>query len=634
MLFVLSLAALAVAPAIFKSVSQRPPMAALLDGFVLVSVSGLVCLHVLPEAIKNGGWIVGLVALIGLALPALLEKVLHRVHASVHRGTVLIVALGLALHAFFDGMALSAHAHGVHAYSHGGGHDHLALAVLVHRLPAALLIWSAARPVGVRFGWVLLGLIGAATTAGYLAVDWVHVHEGWALIDGLVAGALLHVALSAHGHWRSADAAEGHGHADHQCGAHCDHAHEHDHHDHGHHDHAHHGHHEHAHHDHAHHGHGHHHTHGPAPHAGWAGSGALLAAGLLVWLGGLDATFAGDGLSFVDTFVTLAFESAPALLFAFVGAGLVHGLLTPASTRWISRGAAPTQAMKGMAFGLPLPICSCGVLPLYEGLVRGGVPTTAGIAFLVATPELGLDAALISIPLLGGELTVARLIAAALVALLAAMAMGRVLRLKQPIKAPVADEAPVESRAERIRAGLRFGLFDLVDHTLPWVLVGLAVAAICEPMLAHAGLRGLPAGIDVLLFALLGAPIYVCATGATPLAAVLIHAGVSPGAALAFLLTGPATNVTTFGVLARLHGRRGAVLFGVGVLVLAVTVGLLVNLAVPAPQVPALHQAAAAQPSVTQMVSLALLGLLFLSALFRQGPRGLIGQVTDAVHVH
>lgn len=335
-----------------------------------------------------------------------------------------------------------------------------------------------------------------------------------------------------------------------------------------------------------------------------------------------------------STFMALLLESAPALVLAFVGAGLVRGLLTPASTRWIGRGGPALQATKGMAFGLPLPVCSCGVLPLYESLVRAGVPVTAGLAFLVATPELGLDAILISIPLLGGELTVVRLIVAAIVALLAALALGRVLRLRSGLATPPVDDAAPLDRATRVKAGLRFGLGELVDHTLPWVLVGLAVAAICQPLLAHAGLEALPAGLDVLIFALIGAPLYVCATGATPLAAVLIFAGVSPGAAIAFLLTGPATNVTTFGVLARLHGKRGAALFGVGMLGLAVGAGLLVNLVVPTPTLPPLNLGAAHHPSLIQMISLGLLGLMLLASLFRQGPRGLIGQITQGVHAH
>lgn len=659
MLLVTSLAALLVAPLIFKAIAREARAGALLDGFVVVAVSGLVCLHVLPEAIGRGGWLVGAAAVVGLALPGLLERVLHRLHASVHRGTVLLVAVGLALHAFFDGLALSAHGHGEHAHAHGGGHDHLGLAVVFHRLPEALLIWSVARPVSRRFAWALLSCIGVATLGGFFAPEFttIHVDQGWALVDGLVAGALLHVALAAHGHWQPHADAHGrdahrrhdhahHGHAHHH--AHHDHAHpDHAHHDHAHHDHAHHdhAHHAHAHHDHAHHTHAHHDHDGDPPaeeaeqvaadapeNPMWSAIGAVLAVGMLAVLGGVDAGFPGDGLSFVDTFVTLAFESAPALLFAFVGAGLVRAFLAPGSTAWISRGPAALQATKGMAFGLPLPVCSCGVLPLYEGLVRAGVPTTAGVAFLIATPELGLDAILISIPLLGGELTLARIAAAAVVALLAALLIGRLLPMRAPVERSAAT--PSIPRGARLRAGLRFGLVDLVDHTLPWVVLGLGVAAVCEPVLAHAGLRALPAGVDVLLFALIGAPLYVCATGATPLAAVLIHAGVSPGAALAFLLTGPATNLTTFGVLARLHGRRGAALFGIGVLGLAVGVGLLVNLALPAPLVPPLHQAAASHASPLQVVCLAALGLLLLGALFRQGPRGIIRQITDAVHVH
>ncbi|MGK0362406.1 MAG: uncharacterized membrane protein YraQ (UPF0718 family) [Bradymonadia bacterium] len=630
MLLLVSLATLALAPAIFKAIARLPPAAALLDGFVVVAVTGLVCLHVLPEAMERAGWLAGAAAVVGLVLPTLLEKLLHGLHTSVHRGTVLLVAFGLAVHAFFDGLALSAHGIEVNEQAHAQ-HDHLGLAVVFHRLPAALLIWSAARPVSRRFAWALLSCIGAATVLGFFAAGWAHPGEGWAIVDGLVAGALLHVALAAHGHWLPAETeARAHDHAHHSH----DHAqHDHAQHDRAQHDHAQHDHaqHDHAQHDHAQHDHAHEHHAKPAPSFPvFAGTGALLAIGMLLMLG--EAQDAEDTLS--STFMALLFESAPALVLAFVGAGLVRGLLTPASTRWISQGGAALQATKGMAFGLPLPVCSCGVLPLYEGLVRGGVPVTAGLAFLIATPELGLDAILISVPLLGGELTVVRLIAAAVVALLAAVILGRVLRLRSGVELPAADARDDTDRATRIKEGLRFGLGELVDHTLPWVLVGLAVAAICQPLLAHAGLQNLPGGIDVLLFALIGAPIYVCATGATPLAAVLIYAGVSPGAAIAFLLTGPATNVTTFGVLARLHGRRGAALFGVGVLGLAVLAGLLVNLVVPMPTLPPLNLAGAHQPSLTQMISLGVLGLMFLASLLRQGPRGLIGQITQGVHAH
>ena len=85
-----------------------------------------------------------------------------------------------------------------------------------------------------------------------------------------------------------------------------------------------------------------------------------------------------------DTFLALAAASAPALLLAYLGAALLMAFLTPATAAWLDGGRGAGQALRGVGYGLPLPICSCGVLPVYERLVRGGAPATAALAFLVA----------------------------------------------------------------------------------------------------------------------------------------------------------------------------------------------------------------------------------------------------------
>jgi hypothetical protein len=108
---------------------------------------------------------------------------------------------------------------------------------------------------------------------------------------------------------------------------------------------------------------------------------------------------------------------------------------------------------------------------------------------------------------------------------------------------------------------------------------------------------------------------------------VLIHKGLSPGAALAFLLTGPATNATTFGVLSRLHGPRIAVAFGAGMALLTVGLGLAVNLALPHIEGIALYEAASQEPSLIQVVSLAALTLVLALSVLRQGPRGFVAQI-------
>src|SRR5205085_2800631 len=132
-------------------------------------------------------------------------------------------------------------------------------------------------------------------------------------------------------------------------------------------------------------------------------------------------------------------------------------------------------------------------------------------------------------------------------------------------------------------------------HSGPWVLAGLGAAAVLEPFLRVDALAALPPALQLPLFALLGVPVYVCAAGATPLIAVLIHKSVSPGAALAFVITGPAMSYDTLVTLARLHGRRTAAWFAAAVLALALGLGLAANALLHTSQFP-LHQATARAP--------------------------------------
>ena len=138
----------------------------------------------------------------------------------------------------------------------------------------------------------------------------------------------------------------------------------------------------------------------------------------------------------------------------------------------------------------------------------------------------------------------------------------------------------------------------------------------------------MPTVLQLPLFALIGIPLYVCASGATPIAAIAIHKGISPGAGLAFLLAGPATNITTFGILSRIHGKRVAVAFGVVVTMGAIAAGLAVDLL--AIEVLAnLHQHDHHEGSLLQWGALTALAALFVVSLFRQGPRGVVGQITS-----
>ncbi len=564
-LWLLSLGVLLLGPALLAWV-QRAPLwlqtTAMqgMDGFVLVSVAGIVLADVLPHALGEAGiWAVPLV-LLGLLGPSLAERWLHRAAERVHAVALLLGMAGLVLHATLDGVALAS----------GDARPQLATAVLLHRLPEGLTIWWLLRPTyGRRIAGLALALVAAATILGMWAGPST-VPDGAAigLIESLVAGSLLHVVM----------------HRPHPL------------------------------------------IHVAQGYRGRFASGVGGLAGLAV----VAALLGHDphGEMAAQGFLHFLLESAPALLLAYLFAGVVQAMLPAASAAWMRRGGAFSQAVRGVLFGLPLPICSCGVVPVYRSLMMQGVPAAAGLAFLVATPELGLDAILLSWPLLGGRMAVTRLVAAACVALGVGWLVGRNL---PPLHAHHGQSTLPQKNTQawpaRLRQGLLLGFGEIVDHTGPWLLLGLILAALAEPELKAGLLTHLPPGLDVPLFALLGMPLYVCASGATPLVAVLVAHGVSPGAGLALLLTGPATNVSTFGVLARLHGTPTALRFGAVMAALAIAAGYVCNQVLGAYHVPEMTVDAHDALHSVQRVCAWLLAVLFAASALRQGARGFLGQV-------
>jgi hypothetical protein len=194
----------------------------------------------------------------------------------------------------------------------------------------------------------------------------------------------------------------------------------------------------------------------------------------------------------MQTLGVLVLESAPALLLGYALAGVVPFLLTPTRTTALGRGGKFMQSLRGVAFGLPLPVCSCGVLPIYESLIRRGAPPAAAMAFFVATPELGLDAVLLSVPLLGSSLTIARIVAAFVVAVLVALIVGRHFDNNSAIEAEEAVAESGEGWSARVKAGLRFGFVEVFDHTMPWIALGIVIAALAEPLLSHGALASVP----------------------------------------------------------------------------------------------------------------------------------------------
>ena len=567
-LLLLSIATLLLGPWLYRLWSQGHALSSVVDGFVFVAISGMVLFLILPGSVENGGWYALAWATAGALGPTLSERVFRGSEHRFHNLALVLGLVGIAFHGMLDGAALA-----------DGGQTagtFLPLAVILHRFPVGLAIWWLVRPkFGLRPAAAVIALVIISTILGYSVGGVMLEHASLravAWFEAFVAGALVHVVVHRHQHEATRGVAE----------------------------------------------------------RRLEGVGALTGLALLIFLLITETTVVNSPPQMATAFLGLALESAPALLLAYLMAGFMSVLLPRSSVEWMRRGSAGMQALRGMTVGLPLPICSCGVVPLYRTLIKRGAPMTAAMAFLVATPELGLDAIFLSIPLLGGTMTVVRVLGAVIVALSVGWLVAR-------FSPGVANRSLPQHEADEEAAGngvvgtvgraIRIGFGEVVDHTAPWIILGLLIAAVATPMVETGLLGRIPRGLDVVFFAVIGMPIYVCAAAATPLVAVLLAGGVSPGAALAFLLTGPATNVTTFGVLAQLHGRRTALTFSLTIIGLSLALGWIVNAVIPQVSGLPVAEMTPEGASLLQMAALGILLLAVLSSVVRRGARAFVGEI-------
>ncbi|MCB0353346.1 MAG: permease [Bdellovibrionales bacterium] len=591
-----SILVLFLAPAIYFLLQQRRHLLDALDGFVFIAVGGLVLLHLQPSFQSEHFFSVFAVTLFGFLGPNLFENLFHRAHATIHKTTLYLGVLGLILHALFDGTGLSA----PESLHHHAESSFLPFAIIVHRIPVVLTLWWLARP---RFSlvacWGLLLCMGVATTGGFfIGQDLNHLVSPLAVeyVQAFVAGMILHVVFFRF-HF---DPPQDQPPPLVQIGKKKCHT-------------------------------------SPVFRSKFESVGNLVGIALLTALVFLESdshsqavaelahhhSLHSAGRSFVDVFLGLAFQTAPALVIAYCVSIFVFGFLPQAQIAWLKRGTPLTQAFKGVATGLPLPICSCGVLPFYQTLVKRGAPPAAALAFLIATPELGIDALFISYPLLGADLTVIRLVAAAVLAFSVSLLLHKYI---PALQAHEENEDGPSTVLARLKAGTKFSLVELVDSTAPWILFGLFLAALADPLLKVIPLS-LPFNLEIILFGLVGVVVYVCASGATPIVAVLIASGVSPGAGLTFLLTGPATNISTFGILSELHGKRVAILFAVLTSSIAIAIGFLVNALVLYLTLKTGSELIAHESSTFGVVSFILICLLYLASLTRQGGRAFFSEL-------
>ncbi len=301
-------------------------------------------------------------------------------------------------------------------------------------------------------------------------------------------------------------------------------------------------------------------------------------------------------LSVIQEAWHLLLESSVYILFGLLVAGLLRVFLNPSSVAQHFGQGRFSSVFKAALLGIPIPLCSCGVLPAAVSLKKQGANNGATTAFLISTPESGVDSIAITYALLDPVMTVARPVVAFVTAAAAGVAEnvlspGNGGAQSAPDLSCTVDsccdgeDCPPEEHkqhhtfADKIGAGFRYAFTEVWSDLAGWFLIGLLLAglitaAIPDDMISKYLGRGLPA---MLLMLAVGLPLYICATASTPIAAALILKGVSPGAALVFLLAGPATNITSLTVLFGILGKRATAIYLATIALSAVLFGLAID---------------------------------------------------------
>jgi uncharacterized protein len=229
-------------------------------------------------------------------------------------------------------------------------------------------------------------------------------------------------------------------------------------------------------------------------------------------------------------------------------------------------------------------------------LQKQGANTGAVTSFMISTPESGIDSIAITYALLDPIMTVARPVVAFITAAVAGVAENLLEKRSSDTQVHPDLTCPVDqccdgvncrpedhrrhhSLAEKLWAGVRYAFTDFWNDLAGWFFFGLLAAGLIAVLIPDEMVKTyLGSGLPAMLFMLaVGIPLYICATASTPIAAALILKGVSPGAALVFLLAGPATNVAALTVMAGIIGKRATAIYLVAIAVSTVVFGLILD---------------------------------------------------------
>ena len=287
---------------------------------------------------------------------------------------------------------------------------------------------------------------------------------------------------------------------------------------------------------------------------------------------------------YIYPLLNLLNEMSPYLLFGFFIAGVLHEFVPRRIYADKLSGNNFRSVFWATMFGIPLPLCSCGVIPTAASLRREGASRGATVSFLIATPQTGVDSILATASVLGIPFAIMRPLAALVTAVAGGCITNRVNRNDKNQSVVINEEKENKSLWQKCVGTLRYGFIEMLQNIGKWIVLGLVIAAIITiavPESFFTQFSGYPI-LSMLIVLAFAVPMYLCATGSIPIAAALILKGLSPGAALVLLMAGPATSMAAILVTNKILGRKTLIVYLLTVIAGAMGFGLLIDYALPA----------------------------------------------------
>ncbi|MEN8138155.1 MAG: permease [Bacteroidota bacterium] len=288
-------------------------------------------------------------------------------------------------------------------------------------------------------------------------------------------------------------------------------------------------------------------------------------------------------VAFFKDFVTILGEMSPYLLLGFFFAGLLYAFMPRQKIERYFSGKALKSSVLASVFGIPLPLCSCGVIPTGTALYRNGASKGGTVSFLISTPQTGIDSILATFSLMGLPFAVIRPVAALITGITGGLITGVITNNKSDSRVYQQHDETPKTFSQRVVDVFRYGFLEFIQDISKWLVIGIVLAAIISALIPDDffELMNLPPILQMLVILVVSIPLYICATGSIPLAAVLILKGLSPGAAFVLLMAGPATNAATITMIGKVLGKRSLFTYLATIIVGALSFGLIIDYVLP-----------------------------------------------------